>query len=247
MARVNWFQAFAEVGLLALGAAIALGGDAWLDARRDQEEQHAYLVSLREDFVTNRRLGLEYIEDNLSAQALAVELMAALSGPAEAVPTDSLNALVNGALWIFDLDPARGTYEDMVSSGGLQLVRNIELRLALAAVDNDFESMVRFSDLQWQHWMDFELPFLRDHAELAAIYPDYTGAGSREGLNVQPLKFPDAGLDADASALRSREFLNIVAARSIVYQDAIVAATGAVRRIETILDLIDGELSQLGS
>jgi hypothetical protein len=244
---VNWFQAFAEVGLLALGAAIALGGDAWLNSRRDWEEQHAYLVSLREDFTTNRRLGLEYIEDNLSAQELAVELMAALSGPAEAVSIDSLNALINGALWIFDMDPARGTYQDMVSSGGLQLVRNIELRLALAAVDNDFESMVRFSDLQWQHWMDLELPFLRDHAELTTIYPDYTGAGSREGLSVQPVVFPDTGFEADATALRSRVFLNIVAARSIVYQDAIVAATGAVRRIESILELIDRELSQLGS
>jgi hypothetical protein len=247
VARVNWFQAFAEVGLLALGAAIALGGDAWLDSRRELEEQHAYLVSLREDFTTNRQLGLEYIDDNLSAQGLAVELMAALSGPPEAVPTDSLNALINGALWIFDMDPARGTYEDMVSSGGLQLVRNIELRLALAAVDNNFESMLRFSELQWQHWMDFELPFLRDHAELAAIYPDYTGAGGREGLDVPPLVFPDAAFDSDVGALRSREFINIIAARSIVYQDAIVAAKGAVRLIESILDLIDQELGQLES
>jgi len=244
---VNWSQAFAEVGLLALGAAIALGGDAWLDARRDREEQHAYLVSLREDFATNRQLGIDYIDENVSAQGVAVALMGALSGPAEAVSTDSVNALINSALWIFDLHAARGTYEDMVSSGGLQLMRNIELRLALAAADNDFEAMERFSELQWQHWMDFELPFLRDHADIAAIYPDYTGAGAREGLDVQPLVFPDTGLAADVAGLRSREFLNIVAARSIVYQDAIVAATGAVRRIDAILGLIDHELSRIGS
>jgi len=244
---VNWFQAFAEVGLLALGAAIALGGDAWIDARRDREERHAYLVSLREDFTMNRQLGLEYIDDNLSAQGVAVELMAALSGPAEAVSSDSLNALINGALWIFDMDPARGTYEDMVSSGGLQLVQDIELRLALAAVDNNFESLLRFSDLQWQHWMDLELPFLRDHAELAAIYPDYKGAGDREGLDVEPVTFPASGWPTDLQALRSREFLNIVAARSIVYQDAIVAAKGTIRRIDSILDLIDRELGRLGS
>lgn len=247
MARVNWFQAFAEVGLLALGAAIALGGDAWIDARRDQEEQRAYLVSLREDFTMNRQLGLEYIDDNLSAQGVSLALMAALSGPAEAVSSDSLNTLINGALWIFDMDPARGTYEDMVSSGGLQLVRDIELRLALAAVDNNFESLLRFSDLQWQHWMELELPFLRDHAELTAIYPDYRGAGDREGLDVAPVRFPASGWPTDLQALRSREFLNIVAARSIVYQDAIVAAKGTVRRIDSILDLIDRELGRLGS
>lgn len=246
MARVNWFQAFAEVGLLALGAAIALGGDAWLDARRDQEEQHAYLVSLREDFATNRRLGLEYIDDNVAAQRVAVALMDALSGPGGAASSDSLNALINEAFWIFDMNPARGTYEDMVSSGGLALIRTIDLRLALAAADNDFESMLRFSDLQWQHWMDIELPFLRDHAELAMIYPDYTGAGAREGLDVDPLIFPESRLPANLEALRSREFLNIIAARAIVYQDAIVAAKGAVRRIDGILDLIDEELRRFG-
>jgi hypothetical protein len=246
VARVNWFQAFAEVGLLALGAVIALGGDAWLDAKRDHDEEHAYLESLREDFGATRASALEYIENNLGAQAVAVELLASLEAPDGAVSADSLNALINDAVWIFEVDPARGTYDDMVSSGGLQLIETMELRLALAAADNDFRSFERFSDLQWRHWMDFELPFLRDHADLAAIYPDYLGSGANAGLDIQPLSFPDTGFHADSNALRSLEFRNIIAARSIVYQDAIVTATSAVARIDTILELIDQELIRIG-
>jgi len=56
MTKVNWPQAFAEIGLLALGVLVALGGDAWMDDRRDGEAEHAYLVSLREDFKTSEAL-----------------------------------------------------------------------------------------------------------------------------------------------------------------------------------------------
>ena len=47
MMKVNWPQAFAEIGLLVIGGALALGGDAWMDSRRDLEAEHAYLAALR--------------------------------------------------------------------------------------------------------------------------------------------------------------------------------------------------------
>jgi len=56
MKRVNWPQAFAEIGLLVIGGVLALGGDAWMDARRDLETEHAYLLSLRDDFEETREL-----------------------------------------------------------------------------------------------------------------------------------------------------------------------------------------------
>ncbi len=242
MMKVNWPQAFAEIGLLVIGGALALGGDAWMDSRRDLETEHAYLLSLRDDFEETRQLAARYLDQNRRSLAICLELLGVLSGPRDAMSPEPLSQLIKDAFWVYTLEPVRATYLDMVSSGDLDLLRSTELRVDLAQAEEDLQRLETFGDLQWRHWLQLELEFLRQHHDLGLVYPGYVGDAESLNLEIEPLRFPDAGFGPDMNELRSRDFRNIVVARSIVYQDAIVYGTAALRRFEGIFELLDGEL-----
>ena len=97
MAKVNWRQAGAEVGLLALGATIAIGADAWVDARRDRDAEQVYLEALREDIEDSLEMASVYVADNRASIAATGDLLAALVAPTGSVSPDSLNVLIERA------------------------------------------------------------------------------------------------------------------------------------------------------
>jgi len=242
MRKVNWPQAFAEIGLLVVGGALALGGDAWMDYRRDLETEYTYLVSLRDDFEETRRLTAKYLEENRRSLAVCLELLGVLAGPPDTMPPEGVSRLIKDAFWVYTLEPVRATYQDMVSSGDLNLLRSTELRVDLAQAEEDLQRLDTFGDLQWQHWLQLELEFLSQHHDLGLVYPGYVGDAQRLDLEIEPLHYPDAGFGPDINEFRSLDFRNIVVARSIVYQDAIVYGTLALRRFEGIFELLDDEL-----
>ena len=242
MTKINWPQAFAEIALLALGVLVALGGDAWMDGRREDKAEHTYLVSLREDFDETRRLTADYIENNRRSLGVCLELLDALAGAPDSVSPDGLARLIKDAFWVYNLEPARATCQDMLNSGDFELLKSIDLRLALARSDENLRMLDGFDELQWEHWIRFELEFLRQHYDLGQVYPDYSGDAERDNVEIEPVRYPDAGFGADMPALRSREFRNIVIARTILYQDAMVVATVGLRRSDAVLQLIDEEL-----
>jgi hypothetical protein len=153
MKRVNWPQAFAEIGLLVIGGVLALGGDAWMDTRRDLETEHAYLLSLRDDFEETRELTTKYLDENRRSLAICLELLGVLSGPPDAMSAEGVSRLIEDAFWVYTLEPVRATYQDMVSSGDLNLLRSTELRVELAQADEDLQRLDTFGDLQWGQWL----------------------------------------------------------------------------------------------
>lgn len=245
MARVNWAQAFAEIGLLVAGVLVALGGDAWMDERRDRDAEFGYLQALRVDFEETRTLILKYIADNRRSIDASVELLEVLAASPTPAATETVTRLTKDAFWVYTLEPVRATYEDLVNSGQLDLVRSTELRSALARADEDLLTIDTFDDLQWEHWMRLELEFLREHTDLAVIYPEYTGAAAQEGLEVEPIRYPESGHGPDLPAFWSRDFRNIVIARTIIFQDALVAGHMALRRTDEVLQLLDEGLQRL--
>ena len=73
--RVNWPQAFAEVGLLSLGVVVALAGQAWMEERNERVEEREYLVALQRDFEETLVESQEYIHINESRLASVIALM----------------------------------------------------------------------------------------------------------------------------------------------------------------------------
>lgn len=140
----------AELLVIVAGVLIALWVDEWRQDREDRAKEGIYLASVRNEFQENRRrldLQLVAYERRREAQGKLVELGPALSG----LPQDSVVTLWAWALRGGNLNPALGATEALISSGGLSLVRDPELRSLVATVQAELE----------------------DFAEVEAIYTDF--------------------------------------------------------------------------
>ncbi len=224
---INWRQAFAEVGLLALGVLLALGADAMMDARRERAEELEYLTALEEDFAVNLAMLRAQSDSAARRRDDGRRLLEVLAGPRGTVEPDTLLALVAESLWIVDVNIVLGTYLDMVNSGDLRLIRSDELRVAMAefvGMTEDIELLVQGA---WRQWYEFEEPFLVEHLEVDQVYSDY------RGITI-PLRRTAPDLDA---AWR-REFYNIIAARVVTQQDIVVNMLATAEHVGHVLRLI---------
>ena len=137
--EIHWRQVWAEVGLLFLGAGLAFLGDSLWDQRQERLEEAEYVASLRRDFRTNS-LALDELEEFYEGvlDADSAVLAYARYGDWGESP-DSLLSLTTRAFTMEYFRPALGTYNDMVGSGKLQLLRNAQLRASLAGFVEEVE------------------------------------------------------------------------------------------------------------
>ncbi len=121
----------AEFLLIVAGVLVALMVDAWLEGRRDAEQRRQYLVRLSIDLQAD----LENIEHRLvfftGVRAEALQTLRALQSDAEVTTDDVLAAFY--AAENFDFSAADGTWQDLLSTGNIRLLDDIELRLSLNA------------------------------------------------------------------------------------------------------------------
>jgi hypothetical protein len=246
--RVNWPQAFAEVGLLSLGVVVALAGQAWMEERNERVEEREYLVALQRDFEETLVESQEYIHINESRLASVIALME-VTAPSElaGVPSDGLDTLLLESFGFWEYNPTLETYQDMVNSGDLRLLRSDELRVALVGFSELVLTIGTIDGLQLTQYDNFEMPFFRDHLALGRVFQDYRGVAEHFGVTVSGLQLPERGFGHDMEALGSREFHNILAGRAIIHQDAIVNMAGAMMSIDAIARMIEDELGRIRS
>ena len=230
MNRVNWHQAFAEVSLLALGVGLALLADGWWEGRQERAEEAQYLTSLRSDFAASQRAFSETLARNRETRDHNLMLLELLAGDVGSVSVDSLSVLIPAAFWWTGVDPVLATYEDMVNSGDLRLIRSDSLRIEMAAFVRFIETVESLNDAALLEWKDLQAPFMVDHLAVTGAYGSY---GERT--------FPDGRHSPDEEALWGRALENIIAIKVINLEDLIRNLDQALRQIETILHLIDAQ------
>jgi hypothetical protein len=165
-----------------------------------------------------------------------------LALPPDAVASDSLSVLLHNSFWVWTFSPVLATYQDMVNSGDLRLLRSDELRLVLSEFDEQVEHVDRLDQTLWEHWLRFDLPFLQEHYVLSELYEGYRSGADIRGVEVEPILYGTPDFSPDHEAIRSRTFHNIVVARTVAHQDAIVAMKVALQQIDRVLFLVDAEL-----
>lgn len=239
MRKVNWSQAIAEVGLLLLGAGIALGVDSWRDRANELAAEQRYLTSLRTDFETTDsvfRFNLAAYEDQLRHNAAFLEILA---GPVGSVAPDSLARLVRKSFLWGGFTPVLATYRDMTNSGDLRLLRNDELRLALAQFESVIEETESLNRLALDQWNTSVTPYYIGHFNVTDLY----GSESRfqwGQMEVEPYRMPLVDrIQVDPNSYWSREFVNLIAVRNISLGDAILHGTRSLGSIGMVLQLID--------
>ena len=128
--RLRWL--FSETLVIVLGVLIALGLDDYWTDRQENVLELQYIKRIH----TNVRADIEFIDqirDRLERKFQALDAIAPIVRGREAVPDDVESFLRNVALgglvgassvaWV-----TRTTFEDLVSTGNLRLIRDSNLR-----------------------------------------------------------------------------------------------------------------------
>lgn len=110
---------------------MALGADAAWAARNDRIREREALLDLREEFLQNESTLLLDIQRNHTAREAGQAWTTAITEGA-GLPADSASALFLAAMQNARFDPATGALRSIVDGGELGLIRNSDLRRALA-------------------------------------------------------------------------------------------------------------------
>lgn len=229
---INWGQAFAEVILIVIGVALALAADDWADQQQELAEEQQYLTRLRADFVTsqaNMTEGLASIREN---RDLKLRLIAVLQGPMDAIDDVQLAKMIRESMYMQMPTVAMATYNDMVNSGDLRLLRSADLRLALARFEGfwrNYESVIREG---FEQWNQLQVPFLVANTSVINIF-------SAEYMDIE---FPYDGRPIDRAAIWSSEFENILAISVISRQDMVYMGEGLLEDVNRVIALIDASM-----
>ena len=130
--KQDWFTAILELVILVVGIYIGLQVDDWVSEREDRQTETVYLKLLARD-VAELQQQVEaqhaFERDKVDVAAQAYELLTSDDPSAHQIELSELLTSLSGRR---TLSLASVTYEQMVSSGHLQLIRDPKLRDKLA-------------------------------------------------------------------------------------------------------------------
>ena len=135
---------FAELVLIVAGILIALAIDGWVSDREDREQESAYLELMARDVAELIHQAEEQILFEQDKVAVAARVLKLLADPNPAAHRDEFGLLLTALQARRTVSLISATYDQMVSSGHLQLIRNRELRDKIV---RHFAQMERFEQI----------------------------------------------------------------------------------------------------
>jgi hypothetical protein len=171
--RTGFFVA--ELVLVIAGVLIALAVDGWISDSRDRRTEAVYLELLAQDIEGIRRqadLQIEFEKEKIDAAARAyAALTTADPRTKQAEISSSLALLISRRT----LSLRSATYDQMVSSGHLQLIRNHELRNKIVRFFANMERNERITENNNRELIDHVfIPFIMRVGITALHRPDST-------------------------------------------------------------------------
>ena len=230
--RVNWRQAAGEALLLLLGVLLALGGQAWWEARVEQETAREYIDNLLLE-VTENKAGLErLIKQHDGYIAAGTNLLNEIQVGGDAASEDSILEHIRIISFVSDFRPATSALENLVSSGGFNSINNLELRLAILKYAQGIDD---HNVLQAEQLDFFFLSFV---PHLSKRFPlmNIQFVRGVEGLPTQSaFEFEPTTL------IETLEFENLVLRRISAEKDAVTYAQSLFELTSELQTLLQGQ------
>lgn len=137
---------FAELVLVIVGVLGALAVDGWISDARDRRTETTYLELLARDIEGIRNQGNLQIEFEKERIVAAAKVYAALSVPDPSTKYEEVGPDLALLIARRTLRLTSATYDQMVSSGHLQLIRNHELRNNIVRFFDEMDRNERIID-----------------------------------------------------------------------------------------------------
>ena len=205
----NWFAVGLEFVIVILGVVIGFQVTAWNARQADLQRGQLYIERLSADLAENRTRTESNIAFRTDVRALGLDALAFASGerqPASSWHTVAtyFNASQSGSAY-----PVRATYEEMLSTGDLRLIADLDLRNALSVYYTE-GALSEITDERppYRAYVRTLIPIeLQDH-----IWDNcYTSGGGAGSQQLRDCPLPEQtrhDIDALAARLLNDERLN---------------------------------------
>lgn len=249
----RWGFFVAELVLVVAGILIALAIDGWISDSRDRQTEVVYLELLARDIEGIRHhidLQIEFEKERID---IATAAYAALTTSDPMTKRAEIGPLLAMLVSRRTLSLSSATYDQMVSSGHLQLIRNHELRSMIVSFFAELERVEQILDNNNRELIDdVFIPFIMRVGVTALQRPDrlqVTNMLNRASAIIYERLGPEVSLPEDSILLAPAEADSWNDIRRNVLFRMRIAATGqalaesTVDQINDIVTAIAVELS----
>lgn len=248
--EMRWSHVVIELALLVIGILIALAVDGWVDDRRDARIERQYLELLSRELDRDLKALDEVLDFEEAQVAASVLAYRALRGGVAPEDREAVAVALRQLTVRRTLRLGRATYADLLSTGNLRLIRNVELRDRIVRLYEANERAEMIRDRNNQEFVDrMYMTYLLDEGLVAPRpFRNLPALAAYEGRFAARV-----GMTADASldrlwrlppdASQWSILIGRVWERGLVSQGAIYQSEQTIREIEAVRTAISNELS----
>jgi len=230
--KINYKHFVSELLIVVVGILIAVSLNSWREANADKNHEQFYLKSLKTDFEQSLTSLKEIYNQNLQSDSSVKRLIVVVGNNGSNVGPDSAKKLFSHLFGFNRFVPASGTYNEIISTGSLQILRNDELRIALASWDDMILRNRQLEDVMFWQYHLINIPYLNKHVSLLDFADRYKLSlpGRRDRTDYKKL-FTDT------------EFENILLNRGGALRETNEYIKIMIDQVKHIIDLINKNIS----
>jgi hypothetical protein len=235
--QVPWLRIGAEAIAIIASILIAFSLDAWWDSRELAEREDRYLETLERDFLENQ----ENLEQTIQIQSAVMESIQKLVlFGATATPAPDADSVTNLVRLVFrdtnvGFSPNLGTYQELLNTSSLQVMRSDSLRASLADFAVRVETIRRVEDGADDGWSRSGTEYLLTRVDQAALLPQYL-LGADSIVEILPSAVDYRSLPSDLV------FRNVMVGRLAVTAVRLSMYRDLQERVEEVLRILRLEL-----
>jgi len=241
--NIPWSRILTEGGAIVISILLAFWIDAWWSERQERQAELDYLIALQKDFGETRDNLQSHIDRVAALFDQVNQVLNVIADTNAAELPDAFSKMVGDAYVIPHPVAVTGTYEDMVNSGNLRLLRDEELRVTMAEFMNILENLEFHSNLTVQTFWALHAPFINERLLMNEFGWSVEDNNSTD-LSVTYLVDPaiDHPFRLNADAVRTREFWNLMIGWKVLYSDQLERAVRARNLSFEVTDMISADI-----
>lgn len=220
--KIQWRTHFIELLVVIIGISIAFALEGWSEKSKNKQLEINYLQSLKTDLVQDKADMEAVMDSSRVIWTYVGETFQYLftNRDVEAFKRHHVTSTYTAPYFY----PKNGTYISLVNSGNLNLIRNFEIKSALADLyDVQYAEIARLDGVIRNLVDNMIYPYVIDNVRFSAM---------RDGVD-------------DVSALRANKAINLMGSYMNFLRTREVGYESVSERREALIAQIDGELSKL--